>query len=53
MSNDNSKSLQDFAARGRTLDVVSKAVSAAPGQRQLVRLLDVQKSIQGDLAHDA
>jgi hypothetical protein len=52
-SNDDSKNPRDFAARGRTLDVVSKAVSAAPGQRQLVRLLDVQKSIQSDLTRHA
>lgn len=37
------------AARGRTLDVVSNAVSAAPGKRQLIRLIDVQKSVQDSL----
>ena len=53
ISNDNSKNPRDFVARSRTLDVVSKAVSAAPGRRQLVRLLDVQKSIQSDLTRHA
>lgn len=36
--------------RKRTLEAVSKAVASTPGKRQLVRLVDVQRSVQGNLA---
>ncbi|KAF5379120.1 hypothetical protein D9615_005878 [Tricholomella constricta] len=37
----------------RTMEVVSAAVAAAPGTRLLVHLLDVQKSVHGNMARYA
>ncbi|KAF8075783.1 ankyrin repeat protein [Lyophyllum atratum] len=34
----------------RTLDAISAAVAAAPGKRMLIHLIDVQKSVQGNLS---
>lgn len=34
----------------RTLELVSNALSIAPEHRQLVHLIDVQRSVQGNLA---
>ncbi|KAG5643246.1 hypothetical protein DXG03_001296 [Asterophora parasitica] len=44
---------RDSCNRKHTLEVVSEAVAATPGQRLLVHLVDVQRSVHGNLARYA
>ncbi|GLB33192.1 putative ankyrin repeats (3 copies) containing protein [Lyophyllum shimeji] len=47
---DNENPKEWCADAKRTLDAIARAVAAAPGKRLLVHLVDVQKSVQGNLA---
>ncbi|KAG6906166.1 hypothetical protein DXG01_015516 [Tephrocybe rancida] len=46
---DDTEKQKDSNDVGRTLEVIAAAVTACPGKRQLVHLIDVQKSVQGNL----
>ncbi|RDB20232.1 hypothetical protein Hypma_012624 [Hypsizygus marmoreus] len=47
------KSPRDWTDTYRTLKAIAEAVAANPRKRQLVHLVDVQKSVQGNLARYA